>query len=76
MGGGTTASRLPRADAADAGGGDRGGRGVGSAGPVREYPIERDMRDMLAASRQASAQLGAKRELSADEQDDESGGGE
>ena len=34
------------------------------------------MRDMLAASRQASAQLGAKRELSADEQDDESGGGE
>ena len=34
---------------------------------VRGYPIERDMRDMLAASNRASAQLGAKRELSADE---------
>ena len=34
---------------------------------VRGYPIERDVRDMLAASNRASAQLGAKRELSADE---------
>jgi len=34
---------------------------------VEGYPIERDMRDMLAASNRASAQLGAKRELSADE---------